>query len=196
MSDAVQVLQEADAALSAASPIHVPVGELAPIVAGTLAALSRGDWWVPGIRERAGAVLRGASVERLGNGFAGARPYKVAPVVVSPALRALHGVGLALANPDQTVAVHLGVGSTADGAFYEALNLAALEHAHVVFVLALRSLEGAPVPEQTAADPAAVAVAMGVAVVEPQDIDVEGIAAAVEVAKEHSGPTLVVVRLD
>ena len=55
-----------------------------------IAALGRGDWWVPGLRERVGAVLRDVPIERLVDGLAGARPYKVAPPTPSPALRALH----------------------------------------------------------------------------------------------------------
>jgi pyruvate dehydrogenase E1 component alpha subunit len=195
--NALDTLTAADAELAelAPAPFHLPVGELAPVVAGTVEGLARGDWWVPGLRERVGCVLRGVPVSRLVDGFAGARPYKVAPPVAAPALRALHAVGLALADRDRAVAVHLGVGSVADGAFYEALNLAALQSARVIFVVAVRSLDGAPVPAQTAGAPAALAAAMGVRTVEVPG-QLEAVRDAVHQARTQDGPTVVIANLD
>ena len=78
-------LAEADAALAGGStPFVLPVAGLEAVVIGAVRGLSRADWWVPGLRERVGAVLRGVSVERLRDGFAGARPYHVAPSSPAP----------------------------------------------------------------------------------------------------------------
>lgn len=182
-------LRDADAALP--SPVPLPVGPLAPVVVGAVRGLATGDWWVPGLRERAGAVLRGVAVEAIGDGTAGSRPYKVAPVSPTPALRALHAVGLAVATPDGAALVHLGVGSVADGAFAEALNLAALRGARVIFVVAVMNLEGAPVPRQSAASVAALAQAYGVRFVEVDGSDAGAVRDGVADARTRTGPTCV-----
>ncbi|NCG18482.1 MAG: hypothetical protein GWP91_05665, partial [Rhodobacterales bacterium] len=163
---AIQTLQAADAALNASRPLPfpVPVSGLEAVVAGTVLGLERGDWWVPGLRERVGAVLRDPPVDRLVNAASGAKPYKVAPADTAPALRALTAVGLAAANPARCAAVHLGIGSVADGAFHEALNLAALQQVNVLFVVAVHPLgENAPLGRQSAASPSALATAYGIA---------------------------------
>lgn len=197
LTDDVRTLVEADAALAALepTPFVLPITGLEAVVAGTVRALGRGSWWVPGLRERVGAVLRGAPVERLVDGFAGARPYKVAPPSAAPALRALHAVGLALGSGGAPVAVHLGIGSVSDGAFHEALNLAALQGANVVFVVAVPPLDGAPVPPQTAASPADLARAYGATVHEVSGHDAQAVHDAVEAAGEHAGPSVVVADL-
>jgi 2-oxoisovalerate dehydrogenase E1 component alpha subunit len=189
-------LAEADAALAGGStPFVLPVAGLEAVVIGAVRGLSRADWWVPGLRERVGAVLRGVSVERLRDGFAGARPYHVAPSSPAPALRALHAVGLALSAPERAVLVHLGVGSVADGAFHEALNLAALLDARVIFVVAVHGLVGAPVPQQSAASASALAEAAGVRTLVVDGGDAEAVRAAVEEARAEEGPTLIEARL-
>jgi TPP-dependent pyruvate/acetoin dehydrogenase alpha subunit len=196
----VEALKAADARLATLgpTPFPLPIHGLEAVVAGAVRGLTAGDWWVPGLRERVGAVLRDVPVERLVDGFAGSRPYKVAPPTASPALRALHAVGLALAaGADATTAVlvHLGTGSVADGAFAEALNLAALRQARVIFLVALHPLEGAPVPRQSAATPAALAAAYGVPAVEVDGTDPEAVRTAVAGARGRSGPTLITARL-
>jgi 2-oxoisovalerate dehydrogenase E1 component alpha subunit len=195
--EAIERIREADAVLAEAKvvPFPLPIAGLEAVVAGALLALDRGDWWVPGLRERVGAVLRDVPVERLVDGLSGARPYRVAPPTPSPALRALHGVGLALAG--NRVVVHLGVGSSADGAFHEALNLAALRHANVVFLLAVMPLdEAAPVATQLAADPAALGAAFGVRTATVSGSSVEAVRSAVATALEAGGPQLIVATLD
>ena len=150
---------------------------------------------MPGLRERVGAVLRDVPVERLVDGLSGARPYRVAPPTPSPALRALHAVGLALAG--NRVVVHLGVGSAADGAFHEALNLAALRSANVVFLLAVMPLdEAAPVATQLAADPAALGAAFGIPTTTVSGSSVGAVRSAVATALEAGGPHLIVATLD
>lgn len=187
-------LRDADAALAASGAFHVPVAGLEPVVAGALAGLERGDWWVPGLRERAGGALRGAPTERLHDPNAGARPYKIAPASPSPALRALYAVGLALGSGRCALA-HLGIGSVADGAFTEALNLGALHRAQVILLVAVHPLDGdAPLGPQTAAAPTALALAYGWAVVQVDGTDADAIAAAVRAARD-AGPTLIAAAL-
>ena len=137
-TDELQSVQAADDALNQASPtpFPLPISGLESVVVGSLTALKRTDWWVPGLRERVGGVLGDIPIERLVDGFSGAKPYKMAPPSGAPALRALHAVGLALSTEEGCALVHLGTGSIADGAFTEALNLAALHTASVLFVVA------------------------------------------------------------
>jgi pyruvate dehydrogenase E1 component alpha subunit len=190
-------LIEADAALLAAgaAPFALPVAGLEAVVVGAVRGLSRADWWLPGLRERVGAVLRGVPVERLIDGFTGARPYHVATSAPAPALRALHAVGLALSDPERVVLVHLGIGSVADGAFHEALNLAALHDARVIFLVAVHPLVGAPVPRQTAATPSGLAEAFGVRTLVVDGRDAESVRSAVEEARTEDGPTVIEARL-
>ena len=71
----------------------------------------------------------------------------------------------------------LGLASAASGAFYEALNTAALTGAPVLFVLIRQPLgDDAPVSRQIAGDPVAVAMAVGVPA---ERIDVANAAALV-----------------
>jgi pyruvate dehydrogenase E1 component alpha subunit len=187
-----QVL-EADAQLNAASPrpFPIPVVGLQSVVAGALSALDAGDWWVPGLRERVGAVLRDVPVERLVDGQAGARPYKVAPSGPGVASRALTAVGLAHAS-GRTALVHLGTASTADGAFHEALNLAAALQAPVIFLVAVHPLEGAaPIPTQLHAKPSALAAAFGLATAVVDGNRASAVHDAVAAAKAEAGPHLI-----
>ncbi len=192
----VEAVRAADAAIAAADPTHVPLGARAELAAGVVDGLGRADWWVPGPRERAAAVLRGVPVERLMRPEQGAAPYKVAP---AGALRALHAVGLALAHPGRPVAVHLGVGSLAEGSTSEAFNLAALRGLPVLFVVAVSSLTGAPVPRQIAADPAALAAAWGLRslVVDGRDglVVREAVREAARDALSSGGPVALLAQL-
>jgi TPP-dependent pyruvate/acetoin dehydrogenase alpha subunit len=194
MDDAVQRVRDADTRLAeiGPTPFPVPVGAHDVVVAGALTGLSASDWWVPGVRERVGAVLRGAPIERLVDAFAGARPYKVAPPLPSPANRALAAVGLALSAPDAVALVHLGVGSLSDGAVAEALNLAALQGARVIFLVSVPVFDdGAPVGAQSAADPVLLAAAYGVPGVAVDGGDVAAVQGAVRTARASGGPFLI-----
>ena len=197
-AEAIERVQAADAALNQSdpSPFPLPIAGLEGVVAGTVCALERGDWWVPGLRERAGAVLRDTPTDRLVDGTAGARPYKLAPPDTAPATRALVGVGLALANPDRCTAVHLGIGSCADGAFTEAMNLAALKQANVVFVVAVHPLTGeAPLGTQLATTPAKLAKAYGLKVATVDGNSAKAVHDAVAKARKKGGPHLIEANL-
>lgn len=195
--EAIARVQQADEVLAKdGKPFPVPVRGLEAVVAGAVTALRRGDWWVPGLRERAGAVLRDVPVDRLVDGTQGAKPYKVAPPTPSPALRALHAVGLAQSDRDQVALVHLGVGSAADGAFHEALNLAALLGPSVIFLVAVHPLTGdAPVGPQLAASPAKLAEAFGIPAAIVDGKDAQAVHDAVVAAREAGGPRLIEARL-
>lgn len=190
-------LVAADAWLAAhAPPFPVPLGDHAVVVEGALAGLGKGDWWVPGLRERAGAVLRGLPVERVRDPWAGSRPYKVAPALPSPAGRALAAVGLALADRDKAALVHLGVGSASDGAFHEALNLAALHRPTVVFLVTVHPLDGrAPLGRQLAPGLQALAAAFGLGHAAVDATDAAAVTAGVRAARDARGPHLVEARL-
>jgi len=187
-SDAVSALSEAETALTALgpTPFPLPLGSLAPVVAGTVTALSRKDWWVPGLRERVGAVLRDVPVERLVDGFVGAKPYRIAPPGASAALRALYGVGLAMAleDPDSRVCVSLGIGSLSEGAAHEALNLAVLHELPVLFVVAVPAADDAvPFATQLAVQPTAWAAGFGVSTSEVDGSDAQAVHDAVAAAR-------------
>ncbi len=197
MSDAVTQVTQAGDALAAVVPdtpdFALPVGRLAPVVAGALSGCSRGDWVVAGPRERAGLVLRGATVERLAAGY-GLRPYKLAPSKGAPGHRCLHAVGLALSSGQPTLCF-VGNASAASGAFYEALNSASLTGAPVLFVLTLQELtEDAPLSRQLGADPVALAQAFDLYTNEA-DADESAVASAVTEARKTGRPCVVVVRV-
>lgn len=197
-TEASEAIREADAQLQSSAPLPfpLPVGELLPVVAGTVSALSRSDWWVPGLRERVGAVAREVPIARLIDGFGGARPYRIAPPSPDGALRALYAVGLAAADPECAVVVHLGLGSMGDGAVHEAMNLAALRRANVVFVVAAHDLgEDAPLGRQIATSPAKIASGFDITVTEVDGRNAEAVHTAVGYARSLSGPHLVVASL-
>ena len=191
-TEAIQRVQEADRAINEGdpSPFPAPILGLEAVVVGTVLALEDGDWWLPGLRERVGAVLRDAPVDRLRDGHDGARPYRVAPPNTAPALRALYAVGLGL---DGFACVHLGIGSAADGAFHEALNVAALRQSDVLFVVAVHPLTGADAPlgPQLATQPAKLAEAFGIHAEVVDGNDVAAIHAAVGAARTRGGPHLI-----
>jgi pyruvate dehydrogenase E1 component alpha subunit len=194
---AAGALAAADTWLAAhGRPFPLPLGAHAGVVEGALSALGRGDWWVPSLRERAGAVLRGVEVERVANPWAGVRPYRIAPSTPSPGNRALVAVGLALADRERAALVHLGIGSVADGAFHEALNLAALHRPNVLFLVTVHPLGGAaPLGRQLAAPLSALAAAFGVGHVTVSAADPAAVAAAVKAARAAGGPHVVEAHL-
>lgn len=197
LAAAIERLRAADADLVArGGPLPLPIAGLEEIVAGSVTALQAGDWWVPGMRERVGGALRGVPNDRVIDGMRGARPYKIAPPTPQAALRALITVGLAAANRDQAALTHLGIGSVSDGAFHEALNLAALLQCNAIFVVAVHPLgDDAPVGPQTAASPADLARAYAIGVQLVDGNDVGAVHAAVRAARDDRGPNLIEARL-
>lgn len=192
MMDVSQELARAEEALAQLNPKPYPpqLGRQAGVVAGGFEGMSRRDWVVAGPRERLGAVLRGCPVERLVDPQAGARPYKLAPVSVAPGNRALHAVGLALGSGGP-VLCFLGLASAASGSFHEALNLAALTDAPVIFLVSVTELgQGAPVSVQLASTPAAIAAAHGLQIARVSGTR-DAVRDAVAAARERGRPTLI-----
>lgn len=195
LAAAIEQVRSAADSLLGASALPLPVQGLEAAIAGVAAALPEGAWWVPGPRERCGAVLFDLPVDRLERALDGAAPYRIAPVSTAPALRALHAVGLAHATGKHAV-VHLGVGSVADGSFAEALNLAALLQAKAVFVVAEHPLDGdAPLGPQSAAGTTALAQAHGLDVFPANGNDATSVRDAVSAAANVGGPAVVVATL-
>jgi 2-oxoisovalerate dehydrogenase E1 component alpha subunit len=99
----------------------------------------------PSYREHAVAVARGIDAVSLaaqwaGRTFCGWNPrrHRFFPYTLVLAAQALHAVGYAigmrLQNTAETVVVYVGDGATSEGDMSEALNLAAVESASVLFI--------------------------------------------------------------
>ena len=160
----MSTLIEAEAKLAelGPTPFPLPLGPMAPVVEGGFTGMNKSDWIVAGMRERVGAVLRGCPPERLVDGRAGAKPYKLAPASEAPGTRALHAVGLAKAS-GSPVLCFLGLASAASGDFHEALNAAVLTEAPVIFLVTVHTLtDDAPVGAQLATTPEKLAQAFGI----------------------------------
>ena len=110
-------------------------------------AMAIGDEAVifPSYREHAVAVVRGIDAVSLiaqwaGRTYCGWNPrrHRFFPYTLVLAAQALHGVGYAigqrLQNTAGTVVVYVGDGATSEGDMSEALNLAAVESAQVLFI--------------------------------------------------------------
>lgn len=196
---ALYSLRDAEAWLAEREPrpLHLPIRGLEAVIAGGFLGVESLDWVVPGLRERVGAVLRRCPPERLLDGFAGARPYRVAPITADPAARMLHACGLARANPDAAVLCFIGQGSASCGAFHEALNLAALQRLRVIFLAHTWNLDldESPLAPQVAGTLASKALAYGVAARSVDGGLVTEVLSAVADARAHGGPHLIEARL-
>ena len=113
---------------------------------GSVFALEADDWLFPTYRETVGTFARGVDVVELlalfsGSWHCGFDPYqyRVAPLTTPLATQALHAVGLAMAariKHDPIVALtFFGDGAASEGDAHEALNMAAVYGAPVVFVV-------------------------------------------------------------
>jgi 2-oxoisovalerate dehydrogenase E1 component alpha subunit len=113
---------------------------------GSVFALEPDDWLFPTYRETVGTFARGVDVVDLlalfsGSWHCGFDPYRyrVAPLTTPLATQALHAVGLAMAariKSDPIVALtFFGDGAASEGDAHEALNMAAVYAAPVVFVV-------------------------------------------------------------
>lgn len=158
---------------------------LEALIAGATAGVSKKTWLLPGPRERACAIARGCAADRLDE----ARPYRVVPPGPSPSARALQAVGLALTG--DPALVFCGTGTTSYGGFAEALNLAALRRAPVIFVVAWYETPG-PFATQLAVSPATLAKAFGL---EVASVDGTDAAAVRDAVAALSGPALLEARL-
>ena len=170
---------------AAADPAVVSARGVEAIVAGVGVGAPRKAWLLPGRRERAVALVRGATADRLDE----ARPYRVVPPGDSPSARALYAVGLALAGDPAVVFV--GTGTVGYGALQEALHLAAAHRAAVTFVVSWYVNAG-PFAPPLAVEPNVLAQALGLAAVVVDGTDAVAVRDAVAKA---NGPTLIQANL-
>jgi pyruvate dehydrogenase E1 component alpha subunit len=121
-------------------------GQEAAIVGSAMALDPKRDWIVPQYRELAAWVRHGYPLERiaasfLGKAFAGRIPegVRMLPLQVALAAQLPHAVGLAwglqLQHQDGVALVYFGEGASSEGDFHEALNLAGVVKAPVIFFL-------------------------------------------------------------
>lgn len=122
------------------------IGQEAAIIGTSTALDPIRDWVVPQYREGAALVRHGLPLELLlryfrGDPRSGAIPLDVNtfPPQIALAAQLPHAVGIAwglqLAGSDGVVAAFVGDGASSEGDFHEALNLAGVRNAPVVFLL-------------------------------------------------------------
>ena len=121
-------------------------GQEASIVGSAMAVDPARDWMVPQYRELMAAVHHGLPLEVISAQYLGkiapARipdGVKVLPTQVSIAAQLPHATGLAwglrLRGEDAVVLAYVGEGGSSEGDFHEALNLAGVTKAPVVFFM-------------------------------------------------------------
>lgn len=177
--------------------------------AGALLALRRDDWFVPAYRELAGWLIRGLPLKQIylywyGNEAGSHLPaetYHMLPVSVPVGSQALHAVGLAYAEKyrgsDRIVITFMGEGATSEGDCHEALNLAGVWKAGVIFYTQNNQWAiSMPRQKQTASlTVAEKAFAYGFEGVQVDGNDLFAVYAAVKRAAEKArgggGPTLI-----
>lgn len=192
----LSTVQATDDALNerGVGPFPLPIGRLARVTAGVVDGLSDSAWWAPSMRDIAGVVALGVDADRINNRTDGYPQARVIGPGASVADRALVAVGMAMAG--ESVVVSLGIGSVADGAFYEAMNTAALYAANVTFVVAVEPLSAeAPLPRQVGADPVDVAKVFGFSTTIIKKVSVAKVREAVKSSLKVAGPSLIEVRL-
>ncbi|MDP8971311.1 MAG: pyruvate dehydrogenase (acetyl-transferring) E1 component subunit alpha [Actinomycetota bacterium] len=174
---------------------------------GAAAALRENDWLVPSYRESAAALWRGTPLSGLilydagyNEGAEVPEDQKDLPICVPVASQIPHAAGLGYAakyrGTDEVVAVFFGDGATSEGDFHEAVNLAAVLRAPVVFVCQNNQWAiSTPLGRQTGSETLAQkAVAYGIPGIRVDGNDVLAVyvamSEAVERARAGEGPTL------
>lgn len=175
---------------------------------GAALALRGPDWLFPTYRNSVAILTRGVPAEETltllrGDWHCGYDPYeyRVAPQCTPLATNTLHAVGLAhaarLTKRDQVALALLGDGATSEGDTHEALNLAAVWKAPVVFLVQNNGYAiSVPLAKQTAAPTlAAKGIGYGVPSLLIDGNDAAAVYAAVRVGIERAaaggGPTLI-----
>ena len=122
-------------------------GQEASVMGSALALDPQRDWMVPQYRELMGIVHHGYPLERISAWYMGRSTeaaripdgVNILPTQISLAAQLPHAVGLAwglhLQGKDSVVMAYIGDGGSSEGDFHEALNLAGVRHAPVVFFL-------------------------------------------------------------
>jgi 2-oxoisovalerate dehydrogenase E1 component alpha subunit len=175
---------------------------------GAVLALRDPDWLFPTYRDSVAILTRGVdAAETLGllrgDWHCGYDPYehRVAPQCTPLATHAVHAAGLAhaatLQGRDQVALVLLGDGATSEGDTHEALNLAAVWKAPVVFLVQNNGYAiSVPLAKQTAAPTiAAKGIGYGIPSLLIDGNDAAAVYAAaragIERAVSGAGPTLI-----
>ncbi len=191
------------------------IGTFAPSIgqeaasAGAVFAMEPKDWLVSAFRELAGWLARGMPVESFFlyyNGYEEANLYakerRILPISIIVGSQLPHAVGLGYAlqyrNEENTAVVaFMGDGATSQGDFHEALNLAGLWKAPVVFVCQNNHWAiSIPVSKQSASRTLAQkAIAYDITGVQVDGNDILGMYVAtrqaLERAKNGEGPTFI-----
>ena len=175
---------------------------------GAVTAMAERDWLFPTYRDSIALVSRGINpVEVLtllrGDWHCGYDPYlhRTAPQCTPLATNTLHAVGLAhaarLAGEDTVAVVLLGDGATSEGDTHEALNIAAVWQAPVVFLVQNNGYAiSVPLAKQTHAETLAhkgIGYGMPGVLVDGNDAAMVHLAMteAIERARRGEGPTLI-----
>ena len=175
---------------------------------GSVFALEKDDWLFPSYRDTVGTFARGVDIVEIlalfsGSWHCGFDPYthRVAPLTTPLATQVVHATGLAMAarlRGDPVVALtFLGDGAASEGDTHEAMNMAAVYQAPVVFVVQNNGYAiSVPLRLQTRASSiAARAVGYGMPGIRVDGNDVLSVHAAVRSAVDRAraggGPTLV-----
>ena len=183
-------------------------GQEASVVGSGLALDPARDWLVPQYRELPAMLHMGYTLERhllyhMGNPVGNAMPegVNVLPIQISLAAQVPHAVGLAWGlqhqGRDSVVMTYFGDGASSEGDVHEAMNLAGVRRAPVVFLLQNNGWAiSTPVALQTAAETfASRAAGYGIAgeLVDGNDLFAVHDAArrAVARARAGEGPTLI-----
>ena len=175
---------------------------------GSVFALGPDDWLFPSYRDTVGTFARGVDMVEILALFQGSwhcgfdpRAHRVAPLTTPLATHALHAVGLAMAarlRHDPIVALtFFGDGAASEGDAHEAMNMAAVYQAPVVFFVQNNHYAiSVPVAQQMRTSAIALRAAgygMPGVLVDGNDVlAVYGAThAAVERARAGNGPTLI-----
>jgi 2-oxoisovalerate dehydrogenase E1 component alpha subunit len=175
---------------------------------GAVTAMAERDWLFPTYRDSMALVSRGINpVEVLtllrGDWHCGYDPYlhRTGPQCTPLATNTLHAVGLAhaakLAGEDSVAVVLVGDGATSEGDTHEALNIAAVWQAPVVFLVQNNGYAiSVPLAKQTHAPTLAhkgVGYGMPGVLIDGNDAAMVHVAVteAIERARSGGGPTLI-----
>lgn len=166
------------------------------------------DWLVPAFREMSAWLLKGARLRDIflyfgghedGSKFSGAPNFLPSAVPIASQLQHAAGIGYAIKykKQDSVVFAFSGDGSTSEGDFHEALNMAAVWKAPVIFTLQNNQYAiSVPVKSQTASVNLAVkAVAYGIPGIKVDGNDFFALyragIEAVEYTRAGKGPVLI-----
>lgn len=175
---------------------------------GALSAIRHSDWMFPTYRENGIVTLRGLPLERAWSYFRGdpgalfdPREYGCAPQSVPLASHLSHAVGWAwsrmVGGHDDVALAFFGDGATSEGEAHEALNVAGVMKAPVVFLCVNNQWAiSTPVSRQTAAKQLVdKAIGYGIPGERVDGFDVievaESLGRAVERARNGNGPSFI-----